>query len=127
MEPSTYEVLVVDDNEAIRTLIMNLLLRKGHHCVTAIDGNDALDKASKSKFDAIITDLVMPKMDGIALTKELSKRYPTLPIMILTGHGDQYSPETATAAGARELMKKPFSIDEFVIRFLKMMRGHELP
>jgi CheY-like chemotaxis protein len=125
MKPSKYKVLVVDDNEAIRNLIVNVLFGVGHDCVTAIDGNDALDKVSKNNFDAVITDIVMPGMDGITLTKELLKRYHNLPIMILTGHDDQYSPATAIAAGAREFIKKPFSIDEFAIRFDKMMCDHE--
>lgn len=126
MERPKYRVLVVDDNEAIRNLIVAVLSPVGHHCISAIDGNDALTKASENKFDAVITDIVMPGMDGITLTKELSKEYDNLPIMILTGHGDRYSPETAITAGAREFIKKPFFIEEFVIRFHKMMRDHEM-
>jgi DNA-binding response OmpR family regulator len=93
--------------------------------VVAIDGNDALDKANKNKFDAVITDIIMPGMDGITLARELSEQYHNLPIMILTGYDDPYSPATAVAAGAREFIKKPFSVVEFAIRFHKMMRDHE--
>lgn len=69
--------------------------------------------------------MVMPHMDGITFTKELVKLYPDLPIMIMTGHADEHSSESAIAAGAREFIKKPFPLDEFIIRFDKMMRDHE--
>lgn len=79
----------------------------------------------ETKFDAIITDIVMPEMDGITLTKELSKHYQNLPVMVMTGFTEDYSAETAVASGAREFITKPFSISEFLIRFDKMMRDHK--
>src|SRR4030043_2451976 len=78
----------------------------------------------KTKFDALITDIAMPEMDGITLTKELSKNYQNLPVMVMTGYTEEYSAETVIASGAREFIKKPFSISEFLIRFDKMMRDH---
>ena len=68
-----YKALQVDDEQPMRKLIVSLLSRKGHQCITANNGIEALDKISENKFNAIITDFVMPEMDGIALTKELSK------------------------------------------------------
>jgi diguanylate cyclase (GGDEF)-like protein len=79
----------------------------------------------EDKYDALITDIVMPEMDGIALTRELSKHYQSLPIMVITGHTEDYSAETAIALGAREFIHKPFSVSEFLIRFDKMMRDHK--
>ena len=98
---------------------------KGHQCVTASNGLEALGKIMEAKFDALITDIVMPEMDGIALTKELSKQYQNLPVMVMTGYTEEYSAETAIASGAREFIKKPFSISEFLVRFDKMMRDHK--
>jgi diguanylate cyclase (GGDEF)-like protein len=113
---------VVDDEEQMRKLIVSLLSTKGHQCITARNGLEALDKIMGAKYDAVITDVVMPEMDGIALTKELSKHYQSLPVMVVTGHTEDYSAETAIASGAREFISKPFSITEFIIRFDKMMR-----
>jgi diguanylate cyclase (GGDEF)-like protein len=124
MTPSYYKVLIVDDDESIRNLMVTLLVQKGHHCETATNGLEALDKISKTEIDAVITDVVMPKMDGISLTEELLKRYQNLPIMTVTGYAEEYSAETAMASGAREFIKKPFSNTEFIIRFDKMMREH---
>jgi two-component system, cell cycle response regulator len=124
MKSSNYKVLVVDDEEPMRKLIVTLLSQNGHQCIVASNGLEALDKIKKNKLDAVVVDIVMPEMDGLALTGELSKHDQSLPVMIMTGHADEYSAETAIALGAREFIKKPFSITEFIIRFNKMMDDH---
>jgi DNA-binding response OmpR family regulator len=120
-----YRILIADDEELVRNFLVSVFSKHGHKCDTAKDGLEALEKTKKNFFDAVVADIVMPQMDGIALTKELVKLNPDLPIMIITGQHTEYSAETAITAGAREFIKKPFSIDEFIIRFDKMMRGHE--
>jgi len=126
IKSSPYKVLVVDDEESIRTFIVTLLSKKGHSCATATDGAEALDKMNSDQFDAVITDIVMGEMDGLTLTKEILGRYPGLPVMIMTGYTDDYSTEEAIEAGAQEFVKKPFSITELDLRFRKMMRNHEI-
>jgi CheY-like chemotaxis protein len=125
-KPSKYKVLVVDDEEPLRKLIVALLSRQGHQCMTASNGMEVLNKINQNKFDAVITDIVMPEMDGIALTKELLSLYPNLPIMIMTAHSKEYPTESALMAGARDFIGKPFSVDEFILRFNKMMGEHEI-
>jgi diguanylate cyclase (GGDEF)-like protein len=125
MESTQYKILIVDDEEPTRKLIVSLLSPKGHQCVTANNGREALDKMMETKFDALITDIVMPEVDGITLTKELSKYYQNLPVMVITGYTEEYSAESAIASGAREFIYKPFAISEFLIRFDKMMRDHK--
>jgi diguanylate cyclase (GGDEF)-like protein len=126
MESTHYKILVVDDDEPMRKLIVSLLSPRGHQCVTANNGREALDKIMETKFDALITDIAMPEMDGITLTKELSKHYQNIPVMVMTGYTEEYSAETVIASGAREFIKKPFSISEFPIRFDIMMRDHKV-
>ncbi len=118
---SKYRVLVVDDQEQTRNLVVALLSEQGHQCITADNGSEALNKINQNKFDAVITDIVMPQMDGIALTKELLTLYPNLPIMVITGYSKGYPTELAITAGARDFIGKPFSNDEFILRFNKMM------
>ena len=125
MGSSNYRILIVDDEESMRSLLVSLLSKCGHECETAKNGIEALEKIKKKSFDSAIIDIVMPLMDGITLTKELLRLYPNLPIMIITGHANEHSAESAIAAGAREFIKKPFSIDEFILRFDKMMRTHK--
>jgi len=126
MKSSQYKVLVVDDEEFIRTFIVTLLSKKGHRCVTAMGGAEALDKMNSDRFDAVITDIVIGKMDGLTLTKEILRRYPGLPIMIMTGYTNDHSVEEAIEVGAQEFIKKPFPITEFDLRFRKMMRDNEI-
>jgi len=125
MEPSKYTILVVDDEELIRRFIVTFLSQLGYSSVTALDGADALDKMKGHKIDAVITDIKMPKMDGIILTKEISARYPGVPVMVMTAFDEEYSAGTAISLGAREFIKKPFSPDELAIRLNKMIGDSE--
>jgi diguanylate cyclase (GGDEF)-like protein len=121
----SHRILIVDDEEPVSNFIVSLFSKYGHSCETAKDGIEALEKIKKNAFDSAVIDVVMPLMDGITLTKELLKLYPKFPIMIMTGHADEHSAGSALVAGAREFIKKPFSTDEFVLRFDKMMRDHK--
>ncbi len=122
---SSYRVLIVDDEEEVRNLLVSVLSKHGQICESAKDSLEALEKIKKNSFNAVVADIVMPQMDGITITKELIKVFPNLPIMIITGYTEEYSAESAIATGAREFIKKPFSLNEFIIRFDKMMRDHE--
>jgi CheY-like chemotaxis protein len=124
-ESAQYKILVVDDEKLIRDLIVTLLSRSGHSSVTAVDGVDALDRMKGNQIDAVITDIKMPNMDGVALTVEILKRYPGLPILVMTAFGEEYSAGAAIAAGAREYIKKPFSPDEFFAQLQKMIEDSE--
>jgi DNA-binding NarL/FixJ family response regulator len=86
---------------------------------------DALDKMREHKIDAIITDIGMPRMDGIFLTREISKQQPGLPVMVMTAFDEEYSVGTAISVGAREFIKKPISLEECAIRLHKMIRESE--
>jgi CheY-like chemotaxis protein len=123
--PPIYRVLVVDDEEPIRKLVAALLSSQGHQCATAGSGAEALGKINRTRFDAAISDIVMPEMNGIALTKELLSLYPGMPIMIMTGYSKEYPTDLAIAAGARDFIGKPFSNHELILRFNKMMRDQE--
>ena len=125
MQSSRFTILVVDDEELIRNLIVTFLSKMEHSCLTATDGVDALDKMKENKIDAVITDIKMPNMDGITLTSEISLQYPGLPIMVMTAFDEEYSAGIAISAGAREFIKKPFSLDEFAVRLHKMINDSE--
>jgi CheY-like chemotaxis protein len=124
--PSKYKVLVVDDEDPLRKLIVAILSAQSHQCLTAGNGVEALNKAKQITFDAVITDIVMPEMDGIALTRELLVLYPKLALMIMTGYSKEYPTGLAIAAGARDFIGKPFNNDEFILRFNKMMRDQAI-
>ncbi len=120
-----YTILVVDDEELVRSFIVTLLTRLGHTSIVAVDGADALDRMKGNKIDAIITDIKMPNMDGVALTVEILKKNPSLPILVMTAFGEEYSAGAAIAAGAREYIQKPFTPDEFFAQLQKMIKDSE--
>ena len=119
-------ILVVDDNEAIREAIAVILLGHGYRCESAKNGIEAMQRVRQGRFDAIVTDLEMPEMDGIALTRKLSKYFPDLPVMIMTGLSDDDCKEIAFRAGAREFLSKPFDVHNLVRKLRRMLLGHNL-
>jgi CheY-like chemotaxis protein len=124
-ESPKYTILVVDDEELIRKMVVTFLSKLGHSCLTAIDGVNALQEMKGNKIDAVVTDIKMPNMDGITLIGELSTKYPGLPIMVMTAFEEEYSAGIAISVGAREFIKKPFSLEEFAIRLHKMINDAE--
>jgi CheY-like chemotaxis protein len=114
-------VLVVDDNDCIREVLTALLSHKGHRCESAANGREAMEKVAQGHFDVVITDVNMPEMDGITLTRELALRFSDLPVMIMTGQLDEHCRKSALLAGAREVLRKPFEISEFMLRLHKMV------
>jgi DNA-binding NtrC family response regulator len=75
----------------------------------------------ENKFDAVVTDIEMPNMDGIILTREILKQYPSIPVMVMTDYEKEDSIGVAISVGAKEFIKKPFSLYEFAIRLHKMI------
>lgn len=120
-EDKGYKVLVVDDEVIVREMIVQILTMNGHRPEAVANGRQALELMDLHYFDAVITDICMPEMDGITLTKEILSRYGDLPVMVITGYPDQYSSESAIKAGAMEFIIKPFSNPELAVRFQKMM------
>src|SRR5271157_2314721 len=113
MKSNCYKILVVDDENSIRELLSDVLSSKGHQCNTAADGVEALEKFNAAPFDAVITDIVMPRMDGIRLTMELTVSHKDLPVMLMTGFVNQYEYDDTVRAGAGAFIRKPFAIEEF--------------
>lgn len=109
-------ILIVDDEETIRQLIALILRTEGHTVVEAVHGRDALDKMSGKIIDMVITDLRMPQMDGIMLTRELRSRPYTfsIPIVMLTTGFDGYKKNEADRAGVSDRIKKPLIHQQLV-------------
>lgn len=107
-------ILVVDDEEPLRTLVARGLTMDGHFCMTAADGAEALDTlmAEGGHFDLLLTDIRMPLMDGIALALAAKQAFPDLPIMLMTGYAEQRERARSLDAIVEEVMTKPFTIAE---------------
>ena len=127
MPDPTYNILVVDDDPLIRRLISSILKLKGHQTEEANDGIEALAKFAKGSFDGVITDVMMPRMNGIELTRQLLRRRPTLRIMVMTGYYEASIDQEAVLAGASAFIAKPFSTLDFLAQFTRMMLDHGKP
>lgn len=109
-------VLTVDDSASMRQLVKLTLGGAGYTVVEASDGADGLDRARSASVDLVVTDLNMPRMDGIALIRELRKlaSYKGVPIILLTTESDDERKKEARAAGATGWITKPFNQDQLL-------------
>lgn len=103
-------VLVVDDDEWVRELLVSTLLDAGYHVSTASSAEEALAKLYSASFDLVLSDVKMPGMDGITLSRFLSTAYPHLPVVLVTGQGDSDLARAALQQGAADFILKPLSI-----------------
>jgi len=79
-------ILCVDDDPGIRELLHEIIIRLGHSSITAVDGIDALEKLADGHFDIVITDISMPRMDGIELIKKITTDFGDLDIIVITAY-----------------------------------------
>lgn len=115
-------ILVVDDEKEIRDFLYKALNRIGKfHVEVASSGEEALQKIDNESFDLILTDLKMPKMDGLQLMSEISRAKPEILTMMMTGHGTIDSALEAMKRGASDYLMKPLSLDELLIRLQKVL------
>ena len=111
MTPDPRRILVVDDIEDSRDLYAFYLNHVGYHVTVALDGETAIRLAQQQRFDVIVMDLAMPKMDGVEATRRLKSdaRTRQIPIIIVSGHAMQGLAGAARAAGAEGYCMKPCS------------------
>ena len=117
-------VLIVDDDPALLAALPEALrLRMAGVTVdTADSGAAALDRIAAREFDAIVTDIKMPGMDGLALLAEIQGRQPDTPILIITGHGEHDLSVRALRGGAYDFIQKPIDRDHFVASLHRAIR-----
>jgi len=105
-------ILVVDDELLIRDLLYDFFNQQGWDISIAENGQKALDILREKKVDLVLTDLRMPDMDGLALTTELRKDHPHLPVIIMTGYPSVDSAITALRQKVADYVIKPFNINK---------------
>jgi two-component system, cell cycle response regulator CpdR len=108
------KILVVEDDAAIRELVVRSLNEDGHELTVANDGVAALDALSRQngKFDLLLTDVKMPVVDGIALALAAGRDHPEIAIMLMTGFADQRERTHGLDALVHDVIAKPFSVDQ---------------
>ncbi|EFK07806.1 response regulator receiver domain protein, partial [delta proteobacterium NaphS2] len=118
------KILVVDDNLVVLKLLRHLLESQDYLVITAQNGVEALKLASTEDPDMVVTDYVMPEMDGVALIKELKRRKETrnIPIMMLTAKDEEESELEGLDAGADDYLTKPIARKRFLARVARLLK-----
>ena len=120
------QILVVDDKEMMRDSLHATLTRAGHHVMTSASAIHALAQVSESPFDLIITDLKMPKMDGLKFLEELARLPFDAPIIMMTAYATVKTAVQAMRQGAFDYIQKPFDADEIVLLVDRALEHHQL-
>ena len=114
-------ILLVDDEQAVQTLLTYPLRKEGYEVVGAMDGQEALDRFGEERFDLVVLDIMLPKLDGIEVCRRLRTR-SQVPIIMLTAKGDEVDKVAGLEMGADDYITKPFSVREFRSRVKAALR-----
>jgi two-component system KDP operon response regulator KdpE len=119
-------ILVVDDEAGIRKVVRDALERAGHEVTTCVDGREALERLEDEEYDLVVTDLSMPRTNGVELVRE-ARRRSAVPILVLTVKHEEREKVRLLDAGADDYVTKPFGTEELVARARALLRRREPP
>ncbi len=120
------KILVVDDEEAIREVISTLLDAQGFRCTTCVNGKVGLETFRKDSYDLVLSDIVMPEMDGLKLLAELRMADPDVPAIMVTAMHDISIALEAIRAGAYDYILKPFEKDQLYLSVRRALEHRRL-
>ena len=118
------KILFVEDEEDLTLIVADTLRGQGYEVVTAVDGEDGLEKFKTEAADIVVADVMMPKMDGFTMAKEIRKLSPTVPLLFLTAKSTIDDVEQGFEIGANDYLKKPFELRELIVRIKALLRRY---
>ena len=118
-------ILLVDDEQSLQTLLAYPLRKEGYEVVAALNGQEALDRLRETTFDLVVLDLMLPKVDGFEVCRQVRAR-STVPIIMLTARAEEIDKVLGLELGADDYITKPFSVREFRSRVKAVMRRASL-
>lgn len=119
-------ILVVDDEEAIREVVSTLLEARGYECSVVSNGRQALEKFQGEAFDLVLSDIVMPEMDGLKLLEQIQVHDPDVPVIMVTAMHDISIALEAIRAGAYDYILKPFEKDQIYMSVSRAIEHRRL-
>ena len=128
MNPDAREeitILIVDDENEFRQVLQEVFRMDGYTCIQASNGKEALQILAGQKADVVVTDIVMPHMDGIELTEAIRKKYDC-DVIMMTGYVKDLKYGDAIARGASDFIQKPFDVKELLIRLKRVLRERSM-
>jgi diguanylate cyclase (GGDEF)-like protein len=120
------QILVVDDDEMLRELVVECIREEGYVVDVCGDGADALKRNEEARYDLIITDMRLPSLDGLSLIRKLKSKNSSTDVIVITGYGSIENAVECMKAGALEYLIKPFTIDQIVVSVHKALELREL-
>jgi DNA-binding NtrC family response regulator len=121
-----YRFLIVDDDPQVRDLLEKFFLRLGYTVETAGNGEEGLQKFRKDPFDGVISDLVMPDGDGLALLKKVKEIRPGTLFFLITGYGTVENAVQGMKEGADDFIPKPFHLEDLRMRLERALLSRNL-
>lgn len=122
MQQNSKRLLIVDDDKQIRELLSFDIAQSGYIVDTAVDGEEGLKKALENNYDLILLDVMMPKMNGYDVCKNIRIAKPDTPILMLTAKGSIEDKTEGFDVGADDYLIKPFEIQEVLLRIRALLR-----
>jgi len=119
------KIMLVDDEVRYLETTGKLLSKKGYDVQTAASGPEALEKLTKQNVHVVILDVKMPGMDGIATLKEIKKQFPSVEVIMLTGHATVESAIDGLKSGASDYLMKPAEINDLVAKAEEVFEKHQ--
>lgn len=120
-----HTILIVDDDHNIRELLRFYIQREGYKIIQAKDGQEALEFLMENDINLVIIDIMMPKIDGYALCKEVREEYD-IPVIMLTAKGEIQDKEKVFLAGSDDYIVKPFEPKEVLFRIKALLRRFQM-
>lgn len=105
-------ILLAEDEPSVREFVNRALVHRGHDVTTVNDGGEALEALEEDSFDLLLTDIVMPRVDGVALALKVSKDYPKMRIVLMTGYAAERDRAYNLDALVHAVVSKPFTLAE---------------
>jgi putative two-component system response regulator len=119
-------ILVVDDDQAVRSVVSRKMQGEGYDCITAADGIEALDKAATQTFDIVLLDIKMPGPSGMEVLPQLVTEHPDTCVIMITAVVDTQTAVEAMKQGADDYVTKPFNLDDLSMRVEKALERKNL-
>ena len=117
-------ILLAEDDPAVREFVRRALTHSGHDVTAVDDGLGAIEALSQHRFDLLITDIVMPGMDGIALALKVAKDHPSLPILMMTGYAAERQRAHNLEALIHKVIAKPFTLRDICTAVTDTLAHH---
>ena len=119
-------ILLVEDDEKISKLVKELLEEDSYHVTQSFDGDDGYSKIIEKKYDLILLDIMLPKLNGYKVCRQVRSAGITTPILMLTAKSGEYDLEEGLDTGANDYLKKPFSSIELKARIRALLRNNNV-